>query len=114
MAQSTALFVGLDVHKDSIAVAHAAGSTAPPVIVGAPIGLSLIHAAVRKASKRLNPPSSWFQLAKMRLTSLCPDDLSGFTGQRQRQSSRAWICCRWAEPGTVAEGPNEKEVVSRA
>jgi hypothetical protein len=36
MAQSTALFVGLDVHKDSIAVAHAAGgSAAPPVFVGA-------------------------------------------------------------------------------
>ena len=36
MAQSTALFVGLDVHKDSIAVAHAAGgSTEPPVFVGA-------------------------------------------------------------------------------
>ena len=26
MAQSTPLFVGLDVHKDSIAVAHAAGA----------------------------------------------------------------------------------------
>jgi len=36
MAQSTPLFVGLDVHKDSIAVAHAAGgSSAPPVFVGA-------------------------------------------------------------------------------
>jgi transposase len=36
MAQSTALFVGLDVHKDSIAVAHAAGgSIEPPVFVGA-------------------------------------------------------------------------------
>ncbi len=36
MRQSTPLFVGLDVHKDSIAVAHAAGdSTAPPVFVGA-------------------------------------------------------------------------------
>ena len=30
MAQSTALFVGLDVHKDSIAVAHAAGGSAEP------------------------------------------------------------------------------------
>jgi hypothetical protein len=30
------LFVGLDVHKDSIAVAHAAGgSSEPPVFVGA-------------------------------------------------------------------------------
>ena len=35
MAQSTPLFVGLDVHKDSIAVAHAAEGTAPPVVVGA-------------------------------------------------------------------------------
>ena len=36
MAQSTPLFVGLDVHKDSIAVAHAQGQCAdPPVFVGA-------------------------------------------------------------------------------
>lgn len=36
MAQSTPLFVGLDVHKDSIAVAHATGDSAtPPVLVGA-------------------------------------------------------------------------------
>ena len=36
MSQSTPLFVGLDVHKDSIAVAHAQGQSAdPPVFVGA-------------------------------------------------------------------------------
>jgi len=35
MAKSTPLFVGLDVHKDSIAVAHALGQSAdPPVFVG--------------------------------------------------------------------------------
>lgn len=34
MRQSTPLFVGLDVHKDSIAVAHAGGDAAPPVCVG--------------------------------------------------------------------------------
>lgn len=34
MAQSTPLYVGLDVHKDSIAVAHAGGDAAPPVFVG--------------------------------------------------------------------------------
>ena len=36
MAKSTPLFVGLDVHKDSIAVAHAQSQSAdPPVFVGA-------------------------------------------------------------------------------
>jgi transposase len=36
MAKSTPLFVGLDVHKDSIAVAHATGGQSePPVFVGA-------------------------------------------------------------------------------
>lgn len=36
MAQPTPLFVGLDVHKDSLALAHAQGqSTDPPVFVGA-------------------------------------------------------------------------------
>jgi hypothetical protein len=35
MAKSTPLFVGLDVHKDSIAVAHATGGRSdPPVFVG--------------------------------------------------------------------------------
>jgi hypothetical protein len=35
MAKSTPLYVGLDVHKESIAVAHAAGGpAAPPVFVG--------------------------------------------------------------------------------
>ena len=35
MGNNTPLFVGLDVHKDSIAVAHAAGDRSdPPVFVG--------------------------------------------------------------------------------
>ena len=36
MVEPTPLFIGLDVHKDSIAVAHAQGlSGDPPVFVGA-------------------------------------------------------------------------------
>jgi hypothetical protein len=36
MAKSTPLYVGVDVHKESIAVAHATGGRAdPPVFVGA-------------------------------------------------------------------------------
>ncbi|MFN7984147.1 MAG: IS110 family transposase [Vicinamibacterales bacterium] len=38
MAQSTPLFVGLDVHKDSIAVAHAMGESAPPPVFVGEIG----------------------------------------------------------------------------
>lgn len=35
MAEPTPLFVGLDVHKDSIAAAHAQGQSAePPVFLG--------------------------------------------------------------------------------
>jgi len=59
MAQSTPLFVGLDVHKDSIAVAHAVGGgTELPVYVGA-IGTRqadldrLIHRLQSKASRLL-------------------------------------------------------------
>ena len=50
MRKTTPLFVGLDVHKDSISVAHAAAaSTAPPHFVGA-IGTrhSDIDALVRR------------------------------------------------------------------
>ena len=34
MAQPTPLYVGLDVHKDSIAVAHAQGQSADPPVFG--------------------------------------------------------------------------------
>ena len=51
MAQSTPLYVGLDVHKDSIAVAHAQGQSAdPPVYLGA---IGTRQADVDKLVRRL-------------------------------------------------------------
>jgi transposase len=51
MGQPTPLFVGLDVHKDSIAVAHAQGQSAePPVFVGA---IGPRHADLDKLVRRL-------------------------------------------------------------
>jgi hypothetical protein len=57
MAQSTPLFVGLDVHKDSIAVAHALGQSAdpPPVYVGA---IGTRQADVDKLIRRLQAKTS--------------------------------------------------------
>lgn len=52
MRQSTPLFVGLDVHKDSIAVAHASGGTpAAPVFVGA---IGSRQADIDQLLRRLN------------------------------------------------------------
>ena len=51
MGKSTPLFVGLDVHKDSIAVAHAAGGRPdPPVFVGA---IGSRHADIDQLIRRL-------------------------------------------------------------
>ena len=51
MAKSTPLFVGLDVHKDSIAVAHAAGGRSePPVFVGE---IGTRHADLDRLIRRL-------------------------------------------------------------
>jgi len=56
MAQSTPLFVGLDVHKDSIAVAHAQGQSAdPPVFVGA---IGTRQADLDKLIRRLQAKAS--------------------------------------------------------
>jgi transposase len=52
VAKSTPLFVGLDVHKDSIAVAYAQGQSAdPPVFVGA---IGTRQADVDKLIRRLH------------------------------------------------------------
>ena len=56
MAQPTPLFVGLDVHKDSIAVAHAQGQCAdPPVFVGA---IGPRQADLNKLIRRLQAKTS--------------------------------------------------------
>jgi len=56
MGQSTPLFVGLDVHKDSIAIAHALGQSAdPPVYVGA---IGTRQADLDKLIRRLQAKTS--------------------------------------------------------
>ncbi len=56
MSESTTLFVGLDVHKDSIAVAHAEGHRAdPPHYVGS-IGTRQID--IDKLVRRLHGKAS--------------------------------------------------------
>ena len=57
MRQSTPRFVGLDVHKDSIAVAHAEGGTAAPPVCVAAIGsrqadLDQLSGASRQPTRR--------------------------------------------------------------
>ena len=56
MSEPTPLFVGLDVHKDSIAVAHALGQSAdPPVFVGE---IGTRHADIDKMIRRLHTKAS--------------------------------------------------------
>lgn len=56
MPKGTPLFVGLDVHKDSIAVAHAAGGTTdPPVFVGS---IGTRQADIEKLVRRLKSKAS--------------------------------------------------------
>ena len=51
------------------------------------IRLQLDHAAVRSASKRLRQPSSWFQLVKIRLTTLrSPSASFGWQASSRRQA----------------------------
>lgn len=56
MEKTTPLFVGLDVHKDSIAVAHAGGgSTEPPIFVGS---IGTRQADIDKLIRRLHAKAS--------------------------------------------------------
>jgi hypothetical protein len=54
----------------------------------------MVHAAVRRASKRLSQPSSWFQLAKFRLTTFPSYLLARFTSR----------CCRHHNVSTRRNG----------
>jgi transposase len=61
MAKTTPLFVGLDVHKDSIAVAYAAGGCAdPPVFVGS---IGTRQADIDKRVRRLRAKASALRFA---------------------------------------------------
>jgi len=89
MAQSPPLFVGLDVHKDSIAVAHAQGQSAdPPVFVGA---IGTRQADLDKLIRRLQAKTPTLVFA----------DEAGPCGYTLSRSDRPGI--RLSRRGTLAD-----------
>jgi transposase len=102
MAQSTPLFVGLDVHKDSIAVAHAAGGGAePPVFVGS---IGTRHADIDKLIRRLHAKASDLVLAY-------EAGPSGYVLHRYLTSKG--LECRVVAPSLIPKKPGDKVKTDR-
>ena len=102
MAQSTPLFVGLDVHKDSIAVAHAAGgSPEPPVFVGT---IGTRQADLDQLLRRLHGKSAALTLAYE----------AGPCGyQLQRYFATKGVPCQVVAPSLIPRKPGDKVKTDR-
>ena len=118
MSQPTPLFVGLDVHNDSIAVAHAQGQSAdPPVYVGA---IGTRQADLTKLIRRLQAKTPTLVFAyeawpcgyglyrdlsrqgfdcQVVAPSLIPRDGSQSGGTQSTNLSRINRRCDWPRPG---------------
>lgn len=97
MEKTTPLFVGLDVHKDSIAVAHAAGGSAePPVFVGA---IGTRQADIDKLIRRLRSKSSGLVFAYE--AGPC-----GYT--LHRYLTTKGLDCRVVAPSLIPKRPGDK------
>ena len=102
MRQSTPLFVGLDVHKDSIAVAHAAGdSTAPPVFVGA---IGSCQADLDQLLRRLHGKAATLTVA----------DEAGPSGYGlYRYLTAKGVACQVVAPSLIPRKPGDKVKTDR-
>jgi transposase len=67
MSQSSTLFIGMDVHKDSIAVAYVAQEHGAEVMSLGTIGTRQcdIDQLIRKMQSKANPPSSSMKPARV-------------------------------------------------
>lgn len=102
MAQSTPLFVGLDVHKDSIAVAHATGgSPEPPVFVGT---IGTRQADLDQLLRRLQSKSQALTLAYE----------AGPCGyQVHRYVTAKGVTCQVVAPSLIPRKPGDKVKTDR-
>ena len=102
MAQSTPLFVGLDVHKDSIALAHAQGqSTEPPIFVGA---IGTRQADIDQMVRRLESKTSALVFAYE----------AGPTGYGlHRYLTKRGFECRVVAPSLIPKRPGDKVKTDR-
>ena len=102
MSQSTPLFVGLDVHKDSIAVAHAEGQSAePPVFLGA---IGTRQADLDKLIRRLQAKTPTLVFAYE----------AGPCGYRlHRDLTGQGFDCRVVAPSLIPKKPGDKVKTDR-
>ena len=102
MQQTTPLFVGLDVHKESIAVAHAAGGTTePPVFVGS---IGTRQADIDKLTRRL-------RVWAANLVFACEAGPCGY--QLPRYLAAKKLECRAVAPSPTPKRPGDKVKTNR-
>lgn len=102
MAEPTPLYVGLDVHKESIAVAYADGAgTAPPVFLG-----------------QIGPRQSDLQASLRRLQSKTPAMVFAYEAgpcgyHRHRDLTDKGFTCHVVAPSLIARKPGDKVKTDR-